>query len=178
MSTPPVIIISEPDAIFGGMLRVEFSQAGFTVLMASSALEAEIYAGQVDADLVILDTAPQGTGSFDACARLRRHPRYRTTPIVLTTRVLGPRQDRCAAIAGATVILGKPYAFGDLMRSLEARLPRDHALLAMRAPRPGMADASGVVWGKLPPLTWKCGPESGLSQNARVLPVMRGPTAR
>ena len=36
----------------------------------------------------------------------------------------------------------------------------------------------GVHWGPLPPLAWRSGAESGLSKNAKVLPIVRGAGTR
>jgi two-component system phosphate regulon response regulator PhoB len=173
MSIPPVIIIAEPDPIFGNMLRVEFSQAGFAVLMAATGPEAEAFARQTVAQLVLLDTALPGVTCFDACARIRRRPNYEKTPIVLTVRTRRRRVEAAADVAGATLLLVKPYAYGDLLTALEKNIAPDHPVLAARAAGTGMAEQSGVHWGPLPPLTWRFSPDSGLSQNARVLPIMR-----
>lgn len=178
MSTPAVIIIAEPDPIFGNMLRVEFSRSGFTVLMAATGPEAEGFARQTDACLVLLDTALPGVSSFDACARIRHQPRHETTPIVLTARNRRHRQEHAAEVAGATFVMVKPYAFTELIAALEHHVPADHRLMTVRPHKDGLAESAGVVWGPLPPLTWRHGGESGLSQNARVLPIMRGPGVR
>jgi hypothetical protein len=81
--------------------------------------------------------------------------------------------EAAADIAGATLLLVKPYAYGDLLTALEKNIAPDHPVLAARAAASGMAEQSGVQWGPLPPLTWRFSPDSGLSQNAHVLPIMR-----
>jgi DNA-binding response OmpR family regulator len=176
MPGPATIILAEPDPMFGTMLRVEFSAYGFTVLMAANGTEAFDYARLTEARLVLLDSALAGLDSFEACARIRRSPNHVRTPIVLTVRVHRDRVQAAAAVAGATLVLAKPYAFEDLMQALEAHLPADDPLLSARARRTGMAE--GVEWGPLPPLTWPSGSDSALARNARVLPVMRGTGVR
>jgi CheY-like chemotaxis protein len=177
MSMPPTIILAEPDPMFGNVLRVEFSEYGFTVLMAASGAEAYEYARLTAARLVLLDSAMPAQGAFEACARIRRWPDHGRTPIVLTVRH-HPDTDHsdkvrtAAAVAGATLVLDKPYAFEELMQALEKHVPPDDPLLTARAGRKGVAE--GVLWGPLPPLTWPSATESGLSRNGRVLPIVRG----
>lgn len=178
MAIPHVIIIAEPDPIFGNMLRVEFTQVGFAVLMAASGPQAETYAQQTDARLVVLDTALPDLSSFEACARIRHLPRYHDTPIVLTARSHRRRQTHAAEVAGATLIMVKPYAFTDLITALERHIPADHPLMTVREQISGFAEPTGVAWGPLPPLTWQQGRDSNLSQNASVLPIVRGPGVR
>jgi two-component system chemotaxis response regulator CheY len=174
MPTPHTIIVAEPDPIFGSVLRVEFTRGGFTVLMAGDAPEAEDFARRTEARLVLLDSSLPGVSSFDASARIRRQPTYDRTPIVLTVRDAAQRIDRAASIAGFTLVLVKPYAFSDLLDAIEPHVPPDDPLLTTRATLTGLAAPSARPWGPTPPLTWKSAPDSGLTQNARVLPIVRG----
>ncbi len=173
MSIPPVIIIAEPDPIFGNMLRVEFSQAGFAVLMASTGPEAEAYARQTTAHLVLLDAALPGPTSYYACAQIRRFREYEGTPIVVTAREHHWRVEKAAQRAGATLLLVKPYAFRELLCALERHIAPEHPLRVTRPAAPHLGETS-VEWGPLPPLNSRVSPDSVLSQNARVLPIVRG----
>jgi DNA-binding response OmpR family regulator len=57
MTTPAIIIISERDPMISGVLRVEFSRWNFAVLLATSCAEADDYAAQTVASLVVLEVA-------------------------------------------------------------------------------------------------------------------------
>jgi CheY-like chemotaxis protein len=174
MPTPHTIIVAEPDPIFGSVLRVEFTRGGFAVLMAGTGPEAEDFARRTEARLVLLDSALPGVSSFDASARIRRQPTYGRTPIVLTVRDAAQRIDRAASVAGFTLVLAKPYAFTDLLDAVEPHVLADDPLLTARATLTGLAAPSARQWGPTPPLSWKSAPDSGLTQNARVLPIVRG----
>ncbi len=178
MSTPPTIIIADPDPLVREVLRVSFSEADFAVLMAGDGPEAERFSARTEARLVVLDTALPGVTSYDACARIRRQTGYRNTPIVLTARDLRPRVAAAAAKAGATVVLGKPYAFNDLIAAVRPHVPAADSLMTQGLRQPGMAQRTGVSWGPLAPLKWQAGPDSGLSQNGRVLTIVRGVMVR
>ncbi len=57
MTTPPIIIVYESDPTIRGVLRVEFSRWDFAVLLAANSTEADAYAAQTVASLVVLDVA-------------------------------------------------------------------------------------------------------------------------
>lgn len=170
MSTPPIIIIAEPDPIISSVLRVEFTHWNFAVFLAASGAEAEEYASQTVAHLVVLD-AKLHLGAYDACARIRRRPGYAMRPIVLTTNSPSPKVTAVAEKAGATVLLPKPYSVGDLFSAIEPFLPPDDLLLTHR---PGGAGYNAPHhWGPTPPVDWQSGSNSALARNAQLMPIVR-----
>ncbi len=172
MSTPPIIIIAEPDPMISSVLRVEFTHLDFAVLLAASGKEVEDYAAQVVAHLIILDTKLH-LGAYDACARIRRRPGYADRPIVLTTNKNTEAVQAAADQAGATVVLAKPYSFADLFKVLEPSLPADDLLFTQRTRTTGMS--APKEWPLSPPLTWQAGGNNAeLARNAQLLPIVRG----
>jgi DNA-binding response OmpR family regulator len=170
MSTPPIVIIAEPDPIISSVLRVEFTHWNFAVFLAASGGEAEEYARHTIAHLVVLD-AKLHLGAYDACARIRRREGYATRPIVLTTHAPSPKVKAVAEKAGATLLLQKPYSVSDLFSALEPFLPPDDALLAHRAARSGMS--ASQEWAPAPPRLWPSGGNSALTRNGQLLPIVR-----
>ena len=171
MSTPPVIIIAEPDPMISSVLRVEFSHWGFAVLLASNGPEAEDYASQTVAHLVVLDTRLH-LGAYDACVRIRRRQGYATRPIVLTTHEPSKRIDAVADKIGATVVLPKPYSVSDLFSAIEPFVPSDDVLLTHRPKGGGVSEPR--QWAVAPPPSWQAGANSVLTRNGRLLPIVRG----
>ena len=172
MSTPPVIIIAEPDPMISSVLRVEFTRSDFAVLLASTGQEAEEYATHAVAHLVILDTVLR-LAAYDACARIRRCPGYVDRPIVLTTKDTSPQVREAAAKAGATLLLLKPYSVNDLFSAIRPFLQPNDPLFTHRASARGMAEHT--EWkGAAPVLDWNSGRNSALTRNGRLLPLVRG----
>src|SRR5690242_17280377 len=93
---PPIIIVAEPDPILSSVLRVEFSGQYFAVLMASNARDAEAYAAQAVAHLVVLDVGVLGLAGYEACARIRHRDGYANRPIVLTSSTVSDRMQAAA----------------------------------------------------------------------------------
>ena len=75
MSTPPIVIIAEPDPMISSALRVEFTHLDFAVFLAASGQEADEYAAYTVAQLVVIDAGLR-VGPYEACARIRRREGY------------------------------------------------------------------------------------------------------
>jgi DNA-binding response OmpR family regulator len=176
-TTPPIVIIVEPSAMISDVLRVEFSCLGFAVLLAANAKEAEQYATQAVASLVVLDVTEMKLSGYEACARIRRHSGYATRPIVMTASQVSPQDTAAAEKAGATVLLAKPYSMSDLIRAVSPHLPAGDPLLTL--PCKGRTTAGTTHEWKLGPKPdWHFGADSGLSRNGSILNVVRGVGAR
>jgi DNA-binding response OmpR family regulator len=174
MTTPTIIIISEPDPMISGVLRVEFSRWDFAVLLAANCEEANHYAGHAIAALVVLDVARPQIGAYETCARIRRRPGYAARPIVLTGWDISARSQAAATTAGATALLPKPYSMTDLFRAIIPHMqPEDPLLLAGQA-QTGVNEPRFQEWRKPGALEWNSGPESALSRNRMLLPIVRG----
>ena len=169
MATPPIVIIAEPDPRISSVLRVEFTHWDFAVFLAATGPEAEDYAAQTVAHLIVLDAKLQ-MGAYEACARIRHRQGYTDRPIVLTTSEPSPRIRAAAAAAGATVVLAKPYSVSDLINAVRPFLPRDDQLLTHRAQAPPVSAAR--EWTAAP--AWQVGGNSALARNGMLLPIVRG----
>jgi DNA-binding response OmpR family regulator len=169
---PPIIIIAEPDRMISSALRVEFSQSEFAVLLAADGREAEDFAAQTIAALVILDVGRLRLEGYTACARIRRRPGYAARPIVLTAGDVTSRDHQAASTAGATGVLAKPYSLADLVRIVTPHLLGDDPLLTHRAIRSGLAAASREWKGPSGPL-YVSSDNSGLARNGQLLPIVR-----
>lgn len=169
----PIIIVSEPDPMISGVLRVAFSD-NFFVVLTSSSQEAEDCASAKVAALVVLDTARERRLAFETCARIRRSHGYAKCPIVLTANAITPQVCEAGETAGATALLAKPYSVSDLVQVVSAHVPTDDPLRWADRPRFGLAEAA-VAWKPSPLPEWSAGEESRLSQNRHLLPIVRRP---
>jgi len=174
MSAPPVIIVAEPDPLISSVLRVEFTEMDFAVLMAATAPEAEEYAAHAIASLVVLDVGALGLAGYGACVRIRRRIGYADRPIVLTSGDVSDRTGAAAKIAGATILLPKPYSVSDLLTAVTPYLRAGDPLLTHRATRPGV----GQEWTAAPAPVVKAGRDSTLTRNGLLLPIVRSAGVR
>ena len=174
MTTPPIIIISEPDSMISDVLRVEFSRWDFAVLLAEGSAAADAYASQVVASLVVLDASTALLSAYEACARIRRRPGYAGRAIVLTVREVSPRIKAAAQAAGATVLLPKPYSVMDLFRAITPHMQPNDPLLVAGGTGTGMGAPPTREWSGPKSLEWRSGGDSALSRNKLLLPLVRG----
>ena len=174
MSTPPVIIIFEPDAMICGVLRVEFSRWDFAVLLAETTKQAEDYAKQVVASLTVLDVGMANFSAFEACARIRRIPGYADRLIVLTTKEHSARTKMAAEMAGANVLLEKPYSMMDLFQAVTPHASPNDPLLIAQSMRPGTAAPKAQEWKTPTAPVVPPGADSALNRNKLLLPIVRG----
>jgi DNA-binding response OmpR family regulator len=174
MTTPPIIIIAEPDAMISGMLRVEFSRWDFAVLLATSCEQAGIYAAQTVAALVVLDAAKARMSAYETCVRIRHRPGYAARPIVLTEWEISARTQAAATIAGATALLAKPYSVMELFRAIMPYMQADDPLLVAGHVQTGLAAPPMQEWRGPGTLEWNSGADSALSRNRLLLPIVRG----
>ena len=173
MSTPPIVIIAEPDPMISSVLRVEFSHWDFAVFLAASSREAEDYAKHTVAHLVVLDIGRPDLLAFEACARIRRRPGYAQRPIVLTATQVPDRVRDAAIRAGATALQEKPYSVNDLFNALTPHAGANNPLLTSRSRRLEMAEPR-QEWTPAPLAADRSGEESALARNGLLLPIVRG----
>ena len=99
---------------------------GFTVLSASSAVEAIALAVNERPDLILMDAGLPGMTGWDAITELKADARTREIPVLmLTGHVLKESQER-AAEAGADGFIPKPCLPDELSREIKSAL-KTHA---------------------------------------------------
>jgi CheY-like chemotaxis protein len=171
MSTSALAIVAEPDSRIRDVLRVELTNAYYTVLMAEGAEEAEDLSTRLEAQMIVLDVSQVKLRGYSACARIRRHPGYRTRPIILTVNEVEARDAAAAGAAGATALLAKPYSVSSLFRLVGPYLPANDPLRANMSrslDRPMDWDDAA---------NWSLSAGSGLRRD-RVMPVTSERTVR
>lgn len=74
-------------------------------------------------DLILLDITMPNLDGYDLCALLRRHPRYKHTPIVMVTGNTGLIDRARAKLVRASGYLTKPFTQSDLLKMVFKHLP-------------------------------------------------------
>ncbi|WP_121968652.1 response regulator [Leptolyngbya sp. BC1307] len=74
-------------------------------------------------DLILLDITMPNLDGYDLCALLRRHPRYKRTPIVMVTGNTGLIDRARAKLVRASGYLTKPFTQSDLLKTVFKHLP-------------------------------------------------------
>ncbi|MGD1895387.1 MAG: response regulator [Phormidesmis sp.] len=74
-------------------------------------------------DLILLDITMPNLDGYELCALLRRHPRYKRTPIVMVTGNTGLIDRARAKLVRASGYLTKPFTQSELLKMVFTHLP-------------------------------------------------------
>lgn len=74
-------------------------------------------------DLILLDITMPNLDGYELCALLRRHPRYKRTPIVMVTGNTGLIDRARAKLVRASGYLTKPFTQSELLKMVFKHLP-------------------------------------------------------
>lgn len=90
-------------------------------------------------DLIFLDVMMPGIDGYETCARLRKRPAYKKTPIIMVSAKTSPLDEVKGVISGCTTYLNKPIqpeAFHKLGRRILGWLENYRADSGPTPPRP------------------------------------------
>jgi CheY-like chemotaxis protein len=118
------ILVIEDDENVAPVFRRALEQAGYTTMMATTAINALDFVAQRMPDAVILDlTLPEVTG-LELLRYIRRHSAERHIPLLVITAMAGGFHTEKAREAGADIMLTKPVSVEGLVQSLSEALAK------------------------------------------------------
>lgn len=120
MAKRVLVVDDEPNIVMS--LRFLMERAGFEVEVASTGQAAVAALARQPADLVLLDVMMPGLDGFEVCQRIRDHPAWRATKIVmLTAKGRDVERDKGLAL-GADEYVTKPFSTRDLVAKVKQML--------------------------------------------------------
>jgi len=118
------ILIVEDEAAIRDMVSLPLENAGFSVLEAGDAAEAERVLGERVPNLILLDWMLPGVSGLELARRLRREDATRGVPIIMLT-AKGEEDDKLTGFdAGVDDYLAKPFSIRELIARVKAVLKR------------------------------------------------------
>jgi len=121
-----ILVVDEARAtrdLLGQLLRLR----GYKVIEAAEGRQALALVRELRPDLVILEALLPYTSGFEVCATLKRQPRTRSIPVLMTcsvTRSLGRPDHYWRDRVHADEFLSKPFDVTDLFLAVERLLDR------------------------------------------------------
>ena len=122
------VLVVEDEPAIQELIAVNLRHAGYQVVCARSAEEAETILNGVLPDVMVLDWMLPGQAGDAFARRLRAQPRTRELPIIFVTARVEERDKLLGLESGADDYLTKPFS----PRELNARIK---AVLRRRAPQ-------------------------------------------
>ena len=118
------VLVVEDDPAIQELVTVNLVHAGFLVVRASSAEDAELLFRAAMPDLIILDWMLPGRSGVDLVKQIRADERMRKTPIIMLTACVYEDQKIHALEAGADDYVTKPFSPKELVARVRAVLRR------------------------------------------------------
>jgi two-component system copper resistance phosphate regulon response regulator CusR len=117
------ILIVEDQKKMSGFLKKGLTEAGYSADIAETGEAAEMLAGEVDYDLIILDVMLPDQNGLDTARHLRRD--NFKGPILMLTALGGTKAKVTGLDSGADDYLTKPFEFEELLARVRALLRRN-----------------------------------------------------
>lgn len=95
----------------------------FSVFMINDPVRALMQVVRCKPDLVLLDVEMPNLDGYELCALLRRHPAFKSVPIVMVTGNTGFVDRARAKLVGASGYLTKPFSRSELLKIVFRNLP-------------------------------------------------------
>ncbi|MEJ7138161.1 response regulator [Amphibiibacter pelophylacis] len=105
----PTILAVDDSASMRQMVSFTLKNAGYDVTQAVDGQEAYEKASQQDFDLVLTDQNMPRLDGIGLTKKLREHPKFKATPILILTTESGDQMKQAGKAAGATGWLVKPF---------------------------------------------------------------------
>jgi CheY-like chemotaxis protein len=119
------VLLVEDDQDNSDLLTLQLEILGYEVSKASDGVEAVEMATSDPPDIIIMDMLIPKMDGFEACARIRSHPKTHNTPILAMTALARDKdRDRCIA-SGCNDYLAKPFTRRELNERIRKLLSAD-----------------------------------------------------
>ncbi len=103
-----MILLVDDDAVCNRVNEIALKRANFDTVCASDGIEALALLEKNPFDLIFLDVSMPVLSGFEVCAKIRKLPQYKDTPIIFVTS-LGDFESRTKSVlSGSNGIIAKP----------------------------------------------------------------------
>jgi len=120
-----LLVEDDPDLL--EVLRLTFDQEGFKLLLAQDGEEALDLAQRMAPDLIVLDLMLPKVDGIEVCRRLREHPSFKRTPILMLTAKSEESDVVLGLGVGADDYVTKPARPRELVARVRSLLRRSAA---------------------------------------------------
>ena len=114
------ILVVDDDSGIGEMLKTLLEFYEYEVTVTAKPEETEKLILEKDIDLVLLDMLISGVNGTEVCARLRKNPETKDTPVLMMS-ALHDAGIKCKQ-AGANDFIAKPFEMEDLVAKIKSVL--------------------------------------------------------
>ena len=121
MTLSRIVLIVEDEPDIAELIRMEFSFAGWTVHVCSTADEALPLALRLHPDVMIIDVMLPGyIDGYELCRKIKVHDSLAATAVVILTALDQSNQRLAGEMAGCDAYLVKPFSPAELEQTARA----------------------------------------------------------
>lgn len=131
-----ILVIDDYEDLLS-MVRAVLEAEGHEVATAADGAEGWEMAVKLRPDLVLLDTELPGLGGLAVCRKLKADDALRRVPVLMMTGRPSADAKERAVLAGASMLLLKPFPMGTLLAGIAGALGK--------AVLPTPENASGII---------------------------------
>ncbi len=121
---PATVLVVEDEPAIQELVAVHLEDAGYRVLRAGDANEADRHMRDALPDLILLDWMLPGRSGVEFARALRGAPRTKNIPIIMLTARAGEQEKIAGLEVGADDYVTKPFSPRELMARIKAVLRR------------------------------------------------------
>lgn len=121
---PTTVLVVEDEPAIQELVAVHLEDAGYRVLRAADANEADLHMRDALPDVVLLDWMLPGRSGLELARALRAAPRTKNIPIIMLTARAGEQEKVSGLEVGADDYVTKPFSPRELMARIKAVLRR------------------------------------------------------
>jgi len=139
------VLAVEDDQDLCKLLRSYFTLEGYTLRTVATPEEIDAALGQSPRpDLALLDVTLPGADGFEVLAKMRRHPAFKSVPVIMLTAKATREAVLKGLVGGADGYVTKPFEMEVLVNAIKAVLGLDRATGAGGVAELGVKPQSGV----------------------------------
>lgn len=119
---PDSILIVDDEPRITAALMTRLEAKGYTVYHAINGLAGVEAAALYEPDAIILDIRLPDIDGYETCARIKRLPRLRDTPVIFLSANVRDEAVKRAREAGGNRFISKPYEADEILSAIRDEL--------------------------------------------------------
>ena len=135
MTSRPVVVVIDDSPTIRKIMELVLSRMGLRMVGADTGVTGLAAVAQHDPALIFVDVVLPRLNGYQICQVIKRHPRYRSTPVLMLSGKDGVFDKVRGRLAGADGYITKPFELRSVVTAVQRHV------------RPGMPVAQGMPSG-------------------------------
>jgi CheY-like chemotaxis protein len=143
--TNKTILVIDDSATIRKLADTNLSSAGYHVVLAPTAEDGLMMAGQHEPDLILLDHQLPGTTGYDVCCQLLKEPKLARIPVVISSTLRKKAYAEYVDLDNVVDMLPKPYNGELLLTTVANAIETASVVVASQYQGTAIPEVIGIV---------------------------------